>query len=114
MVKDKGTTGFRVESNFREIIEPKPDFTNITGFGTKVPRKDKDYINSLSDSRFEIINKSPEVITNVPRVPGFNFKKQLKRPHELFGHTETGAFYDVKIDMTKPRLDSGIPKLISM
>ena len=73
-----------------------------------------DYINSLSDSRFEIINKSPEVITNVPRVPGFIFKKQLKRPHELFGHTETGAFYDVKIDMTKPRLDSGIPKLISM
>lgn len=29
----------------------------------------------------------------------------------MFGNTETGAFYDAKIGITKPRLDAGIPKM---
>lgn len=111
MVKDKGQTGFRIETNFREINEPKLNLANTTLFGTKVPRKDKDYTNSLNDSRFEIINKTPECMTNVPRVPGFSFKGHRARQADLFGKTEIGAFYDAKIDMTKPRLDAGIPKM---
>jgi len=75
MVKDKDSTSFRIESNFRNIIDPKPNLTKVTNFAIKIARKSNDYINSLSDSRFEIINKSPEISTSVQRVRGFNFKK---------------------------------------
>ena len=75
MVKDKDSTSFRIESNFRDIVDPKPNLTKVTGFGNKIARKSNDYINSLSDSRFEIINKSPGISTSVQRVRGFNFKK---------------------------------------
>ena len=75
MVKDKDSSSFRIESNFREIIEPKPNLSNVTGFGSKIARKNNDYLNSLSDSRFEIINKSPGILSSVQRVRGFNFKK---------------------------------------
>jgi hypothetical protein len=69
---------------------------------------------SLNDSRFDSINKSPEVMTNIPRVPGFNFNGQKDRPHLLFGKTETGSFYDTKTSITKPRSDCGVPRLRGM
>jgi hypothetical protein len=69
---------------------------------------------SLNDSRFEIINKSPEVMSTVPRVPGFSFTGQKERPSMLFGKTETGSFYDAKVGITKPRLDAGVPRLKAM
>jgi len=74
MVRDKDRPGFRIETNFREILEPRlVNIESTTNFVTKVARKDKDYVNSLNDSRFEIINKTPDCMTNVPRVPGFSF-----------------------------------------
>lgn len=73
--------------------------------------KDYKYVNTLNDSRFEIINKTPDCMTTVPRVPGFGFEEHTARQPKLFGHTETGAFYDAKIGITKPRLDAGIPKM---
>ena len=51
MVKDKDSTSFRIESNFRNIIDPKPTQTKVTNFANKIARKSNDYINSLSDSR---------------------------------------------------------------
>lgn len=75
MVRDKGQTGFRIETNHREIVEPKPTINpdKKSEYFLRVPRKDKDYTNTLNDSRFEILNKSPDCLTTVPRVPGFSF-----------------------------------------
>jgi len=111
MVKDKNMPGFRIETNYREILQPKLHLDNTTDFHNKVARKDKDYTNTLNDSRFEMINKSPDCMTTVPRVPGFDFTEHTARAKKLFGNTETGAFYDAKIGITKPRLDAGIPKM---
>lgn len=117
MVQDKGSTGFRIESNFQEHqamldhsarSSAKNYLKNIRNFGAQLPRKDKDYINTLSDSRFEIINKTPEVLSKFPRVPGFTMTGMVKRPEELFGKSETGSFYDAKLGQTKQRLDIGI------
>ena len=130
MVKDRNTPGFRIESNFREIIEPKLNLKNTLNFEQRVPRKDKDYTNTLSESRFEIINKTPDIMTSVPRVPGFDMSDYTGRKPHLFGKTETGnfaeakmiavantecgAFYDAKVAITKPRLDAGVPKMSSI
>lgn len=80
MVKDRDRPGFRIETNFREILEPRlRNINQTTNFETKVPRKDKDYTNTLNDSRFDIINKTPDCMTNVPRVPGFGFTEHTPR-----------------------------------
>ena len=113
MVMDRDRPGFRIETNFREILEPRlHGIQQTTNFETKVPRKDKDYTNTLNDSRFDIINKTPDCMTNVPRVPGFGFLEHTPRNPHLFGKTDTsGGFYDAKIGITKPRLDAGISRM---
>lgn len=112
-MKDRGDTSFRIESNFRELIEndPTKNAAKSTKFSTKVPRKDKDYINSLNDSRFEIIDKSPSVLSQVTHVPGFNFDRHTTRPENLFGKSVTGGFYDTKKETVMKRLDAGIPDM---
>lgn len=58
-----------------------------------------------------MINKSPDVITQVSHVPGFSFTKHSKRPADLFGKSQTSSFYDGKKDFTMKRLDTGIPDM---
>lgn len=114
LVQDRNKPGFKIETNTREVVEFKmkpekqPDFGKIKG------RRDSDYTLSLNDSRFEIINKSPNVLSSVPRVPGFSFSNHKARPEKLFGNTEISSFYDSKIALTVPRLDAGVPKLQTM
>ena len=45
----------------------------------------KEVLNQLNESRFDNLNKSPEVDTNTKRVPGFSFSKMSSRAKDLFG-----------------------------
>jgi hypothetical protein len=111
-----GQAGFRIESNFvrnKDLVaecqknDSKQYLKNIRNFGAQLPRNDKDVISNLSDSRFEIINRTPECLSKIPRVPGFSMTGMLKR-QDLFGKSESGSFYDAKHSLTKARLDAGM------
>jgi hypothetical protein len=65
----------------------EPPAKNTLKFENQVGRKDKDYILPLSDSRFDLINKSPSVVSSMTHIPQFSFKKQSDRQAEVFGKT---------------------------
>jgi hypothetical protein len=75
MVKDRDAPGFRIESNDREIQMPVPvSNKKLPAFGIMRGRRDSDVTHTLNDSRFEIIDKQPQCLSSVPRVPGFSFQ----------------------------------------
>ena len=51
MVKNLNEPGYKIEKNTREVEEVRPKST--TNFERKVPRKVRDFLNSLSDKRFD-------------------------------------------------------------
>lgn len=53
MIKKKNEPGYEIQKNTREVEEVRPMST--TNFERKVARKDRDYLNSLSDKRFDAI-----------------------------------------------------------
>lgn len=79
-------TGLEVQKNEREIVpntavEKKEKTREFKGYS---PRPNK--LNSLNDSRFEIINKDPSILTNTRTPIKFEMKKCRARP-ELFAQT---------------------------
>lgn len=119
MVQDKGQTGYRIETNLREVQPTKPNLKKVPDFAKKTGRKDKDVLLSLNDSRFENIDKSPSVISSSVHTPGFSFKKHSERvndlflqnlytSHEEFGKNDPGKFYDGEKERTMRRLNAGI------
>ena len=90
LVRDKDKPDFRIETNFREVIEPKLNLHTTTNFEKKQPRKDKDVLQTLNESRFDIINKSPSNLSSIPRVQNFDFKTHSARKPHLFGKTDRG------------------------
>jgi hypothetical protein len=97
-----------VESNLRD---QKVVANNVTKFYTKVPRKDKDYLLSLNERRFDIINKSPSCSTSVNHIPQVSFDKQVNRTKELFGKSDFCTFYNSQKEVTMKRLNTGVPNI---
>ena len=80
LVKDRERSKYHIEKNERESqfvgvtkqerkagFEPTVKYT--LKFENQVGRKDKDYILPLCDSRFDLINKSPSVISSMTHIP---------------------------------------------
>ena len=69
-------------------------------------------INSLSEARFELINKDPQIKSSVRRVKGIPFVKQMPRKDPK-STTSTSNFYDPKTTLTSrstkqvPNFDKG-------
>ena len=84
----------------------------LTKFKDIVPRKDKDYLHQLSESRFDNFNKDPKVNSNVQRVRGFNFSKQTNRSKDLFQlPSQLGIYYNPNKERIMSRLEAGIVDL---
>ena len=65
----------------------EPPCKNTLKFEHQVGRKDKDYLLPLSESRFDLINKSPSVVSSMTHIPQTSFKKQSDRQADVFGKT---------------------------
>lgn len=76
-----------------------------------IPRKP--VLNSLNDSRFEVINKNPKVLSKNQRVPSFDFAKAMHRPASVFDNVSStgGGNYEPNHNVTMARLDVGIPNI---
>jgi hypothetical protein len=96
------------------VIEKKLNLHTTTDFVKKQPRKDKDVLLPLHDSRFEIINRSPSNLSSIPRQPNLNFKTQSARKGEMFGTTKPSIFYDANAEFSKSRMDSGFTTMNKM
>lgn len=107
LVKKKDGTGLEIHTNHREPLQAQPA-SPARKFHGYSPRPDK--TNPLNESRFDIINKDPNVSTHTRRISQVQFGKQLDRPKELFGKSHSGTFYDASKESTMKRLTSGIPK----
>lgn len=66
-------------------------------------------LNNLSESRFEVINKTPSVHSNVHKVQSFDFSKQSARTTGVFGAQNGGDYYNPNKDFTMQRLDKSVP-----
>lgn len=89
------------------IPYPKTSYHKIKF--SKIGRQDR--FNPLNETRFDNVEKSPSVLSNVKRVTGNScFEKQLPRQKELFDRTTDteGSFYDGKKDITMRRLTSHV------
>lgn len=63
---------------------------------------------SCNQSRFENINKDPEILTRTKRIPNITFKKSTARTSFCEGLTDTGGgFYSPNKDPILQRLDVG-------
>ena len=77
MVKDKDTANFYIESNHAELKRGRNNRNNYMFRMTD--RKQIDTFFNLTDSRFDLINKSPKVLSNVPRSTGITFNGHKAR-----------------------------------
>ena len=69
--------GFKIYPNQREVQTPTDSISlsKIKSFDKILPRRDKDVIQELNDSRFLTIEKSPSMLSNVRRVRQESFAK---------------------------------------
>lgn len=67
-------------------------------------RKPIDTFYQANDSRFDMIEKSPKVLTNVKKVTGLSFQGYDKRG-ELFETGDITTFYDTNKEMTMKGLN---------
>ena len=70
-------------------------------------RKEIDTFINLNENRFETINKSPTVLSSIPKLKSFSIDKGNGRTN-LFPSKETSRFYDAKKEVTMKKLDAGI------
>lgn len=68
-------------------------------------------LNSLNESRFLNIDKSPKPYSKYERVPIIQFKKQMGRPDQVFGKPKLTLMYNPKIEQVQSRRDKGVPNL---
>lgn len=70
-------------------------------------RKEIDTFFKLNDKRFDIINKTPTVLSNVPRDKAVAFKGYKGRD-PLWKEGDSSTFYDAKKESTMTRISYGI------
>ena len=66
LVRDKDSYNFYIESNHTDLGGKFKSSRN-NHFHRMTDRKEIDTFFNLNDSRFEIINKTPKVLSSVPR-----------------------------------------------
>ena len=62
---------------------------------------------TCNPSRFENINKDPEILTRTKRVPNIAFKKSTARSSFLNSPADGGEFYSAKKESVLQRMDRG-------
>ena len=69
-------------------------------------RKPIDTFVVANDSRFEPIDKSPKILSNIKKVTGLAFKAYKQRP-DLFPEPEPNSFYDANKEVTMKNTKTG-------
>ena len=91
MVRDKDSAKYYIELNHADRSLPKNNHRNH--FHKMTDRKEIDTFFNLNESRFEMINKTPKVLTTVPRPTGINFNGHKNR-EPLWPEHEQTTFYE--------------------
>lgn len=81
------------------------EMKNIRNFKKQNNRKQIDTFVNINESRFEPIEKSPNVLTNVKKVTGLNFKGYKERTG-LFPEKDIATFYNANKEATMKGLTS--------
>lgn len=68
---------------------------------------------TISDSRFEPINKNPEVLSSTKRIPAVSFKFSTARGELYKPSGSVGGFYTPQKEATMNRLDKGLVRFES-
>ena len=71
IVKDNNSHKYYIERN--QVDREMPKNNRNIHFHRMTDRKEIDTFFNLNDSRFEMINKTPKVLSTVPRRTGINF-----------------------------------------
>ena len=105
IVKDKESANYYIETNTVDRSIPKSN-RNIF-FKKMTDRKEIDTFVNLNDSRFEIINKTPKVLSTVKRQTGITFNGHKNRD-PLWPEKEQSTFYETQKENTMKKLNKGI------
>ena len=105
LIRDKNTSDYYIHPN--KVGTTLCQFKNNPNFYKKM--KDRKPIESFfqaNDSRFDLIQKSPKVLTNVRKVTGVSFEAYDKRG-VLFKTGDIATFYDANKEATMKHLKTG-------
>lgn len=103
LIRDKGTSNYYIHQNkVPEGIGLKKQ--NGRFYAKMKDRKPIDTFYQANDSRFDIIEKSPKVLTNVKKVTGLSFQGYDKRA-PLWNPGEMRTFYDSNKEVTMKGLN---------
>ena len=91
MVKDKDSAHYYIELN--QVDRSMPTNHRRNHMHRMTDRKEIDTFFNLNDSRFEMINKTPKVLSTVPRATGINFNGHKDR-QPLWPEHEQTTFYE--------------------
>ena len=105
LIRDKNTSDYYIHPN--KVTTTLCQFKNNPNFYKKM--KDRKPIESFfqaNDSRFDSIQKSPKVLTNVRKVTGLDFDGYEKRG-ALFKTGDIARFYNANKEATMKKLHTG-------
>lgn len=104
--RDKDTDDYYVQTNKCE--RPMPKNPMKCNFRNQTSRKEIDTYFNLSDKRFDLINKTPGVLSSVPKEKAMPFKGYKARDR-LWKEGDSSCFYDSKKEAVMKNLSYGIP-----
>ena len=103
--RDADTDQYYIEQNRAE--RPLPKNPMKCNFKNQTSRKEIDTFFNLNDKRFDLINKTPTVLTTVPREKAMNFKGYKGRDR-LWKEGDSSTFYKDQKEYTMKKLTHGM------
>jgi len=105
LIRDKGSANYYIHPN-KVTTSLGQKKANPRFYMHMKERKPIDTFVQINDSRFDIIEKSPRVLTNVKKVTGLSFQGYDKRGG-LFPEQDIATFYDSNKEATMKGLRAG-------